>query len=166
MLTILLLTAAVAATAEGPLDPDRWSPETEIVLVSLVQGVNPHVALAVARAETGNIPEADGRRDRVVSQGNYGRFQVNCRAWKEALRLGSCDDLLDRHRNIRAGISILSYVQERRASSLTGAPWWVAHYNEGVLVGAAGERYARRVSFLMRRDHRRSRALYGGLRAW
>ncbi|HOU54072.1 MAG TPA: hypothetical protein PLQ97_09105 [Myxococcota bacterium] len=166
MLTILLLTAAVAAAAQGPLAPARWSPETEIVLVSLVQGVNPHVALAVARAETGNIPEAGGRRDRVVSQGNYGRFQVNCRAWKESLGLGSCDDLLDRHANIRAGITILAYVQQRRASSLTEPPWWVAHYNEGMLVGAVGERYARRVSYIMRRESRRSRALYGGQRAW
>jgi len=166
MLTILLLTAVVAAAAEGPLDPDRWSPETEIVLVSLVQGVNPHVALAVARAETGNIPEADGRRDRVVSKGNYGRFQVNCRTWKEPLGLESCDELLDRHRNIRAGITILAYVQQRRALSMTESPWWVAHYNEGVLVGAAGERYARRVSSLMRRESRRSRVIYGGLRAW
>lgn len=166
MLTILFWSALAAVAVLGPLNPEHWSPEAEIVAVSLVQGVNPHLALAVARAETGNIPETDGRRDRVISQGNYGRFQVNCRAWKEALGLNSCEELLDRRRNIRAGITILAYVQARRARSIHGPPDWVAHYNEGTVVSAVGERYARRVSYLMQREKRRSQARFRTLRAW
>lgn len=166
MLTSLLVSAVAAASLLGALKPADISPGAEIVLVSLVQGVNPHVALAVAQAETGNVRETGGLRDRVVSQGNYGRFQVNCHAWRRPMGLDGCQDLLDRHRNIRAGISVLAYVQSRQSRRLEGPADWVAHYNEGVLVSATGERYARRVNFLMRRHRQRAEERFGALKGW
>ncbi len=168
MVASALLPALIVQAALRLFDPAAMSPETEIVWVSLAQGVNPHLALAVAQAETGNIPEKDGRRNRVVSLGNYGRFQVNCRTWREILGLKSCEELLDRHLNIRAGISILAYVQKNRGARLEGPVGWVAHYNEGVLVssGGPGERYARRVNVLMRRRYQQAQKRFASFRGW
>lgn len=130
-----------------------WSPdpEEEVRFWSVVYGVDPAVALAVHDAESGQAPEPV--RDRVVSQGNYGRFQVRCTTWKTYFRLRECADLLDRHRNIRIGVRILRLFQDRFASgdgrrcrcSNGARHHWIAHYNEGLTVvpGGRGERYAR-----------------------
>jgi hypothetical protein len=148
--------------------PSTMSPESEIVLVSLARGVNPHLALAIAQAETGNIPEREGRRDQIVSKGNYGRFQINCTTWRRPMHLESCKPLLDRHLNIRAGIAVLAYVQAIRSLSLDGPADWVAHYNEGVVIsaGGPGERYAHRVKFLMRRQRVQAERRYKSFRSW
>jgi hypothetical protein len=168
MVASAIVPALVLQAALRLFDPSAIKPESEIVLVSLARGVNPHVALAVAQAETGNVPERDERRDRVVSKGNYGRFQVNCHTWREPMGLASCDQLLDRHVNIRAGISVLAYVQSARSAHLDGPTDWVAHYNEGVLVssGGPGERYARRVKYLMRRHRLLAEERYRSFRGW
>lgn len=148
--------------------PDLMTPTQEIVLMSVYKGVNPHLALAVAQTETGNVPEADGRRDAVVSLGNYGRFQVNCTTWQRPLGLDSCDRLKDRHVNIRAGLTILSHVAANHRARLSGPHRWVAHYNEGVVVqkGGRGERYARRVQFHMRRGLQESRRAFEAFLGW
>lgn len=168
MVASAILPALVLQAAVRLFDPSAMTPEAEIVWVSMARGVNPHVALAVAQAETGNIPSKDGRRDRVVSKGNYGRFQVNCRTWKEPMKLASCEELLDPHFNIRAGIAILAYVQAARGARLDGPTDWVAHYNEGVLVssGGPGERYARRVGFILRRQRLMAEERYRSYRGW
>lgn len=148
--------------------PDLLTPTQEIVLMSFFKGVNPHLALAVAQTETGNLSEADGTRDRIVSLGNYGRFQVNCKTWRDPLELDSCDRLLERHTNIRAGLTILSYVSASRRARPAGPHRWVAHYNEGTVVqeGGRGERYARRVEYHMRRWAKDSRRVFAPYRGW
>ncbi len=168
MVASAILPALVLQAALYLVDPSAISPEAEIVLVSVVRGVNPHVALAVAQAESGRIPEASGRRDRVVFKGNYGRFQVNCTTWKQPMGIASCRDLLKRLLNIRAGIAVLAYVQSFRRAHLQGSADWVAHYNEGSLVsaGGPGERYARRVNFLMRRYRHAAEERYRSFNGW
>lgn len=131
------------------------SPEAEIWATSLVKGVNPNVALAVHDTETGDIPEVDDQRDRIVSKGNYGRFQVNCTSWKKKLGLRRCRDMLDRHRNIQIGLYVLARFQARFAREdghgckcrRRVKHHWTAHYNEGLVVapGGRGERYGRKV---------------------
>lgn len=147
--------------------PETLSPDAEIVLVSLIRGVSPHLALAVAHIESGGLPEEGGARDRALYLGNYGRFQINCRAWKTIFKGRDCTELFDRHLNIRVGIAVLAYVQAvhgRRA----GPPLWVAHYNEGprLVPGGPGERYAQRVVARMRRMERRAMQVVAGWRGW
>ena len=168
MVASAIVPALFLQAALRLFDPSAVKPEAEIVWVSLARGVNPHVALAVAQAETGNLPEEGNRRDRVVSKGNYGRFQVNCHTWREPMGLESCERLLDRHVNIRAGIAVLAYVQAARSAHLDGPTDWVAHYNEGVLVssGGPGDRYARRVKVLMRRHRLLAEERYHSFRGW
>ncbi len=148
--------------------PDLLTPTQEIVLVSLYKGINPHIALAVSQTETGALSEEDGTRDTVISMGNYGRFQVNCGTWREPLVLDSCARLLERHTNIWAGLTILSYVSTNRRARPGGSHQWVAHYNEGTVVqkGGRGERYARRVDYHMRRWAKESRRVFDPIRGW
>jgi len=168
MVASAIVPALVMQVVLSLFDPSAMKPEAEIVWISLARGVNPHVALAVAQAETGNVSEHDDRRDRVVSKGNYGRFQVNCRTWRVPMGLASCDSFMDRHFNIRAGIAVLSYVQSARGATLDGPTDWVAHYNEGVLIssGGPGERYARKVKFLMRRLRLQAEDRYRAFNGW
>ncbi len=148
--------------------PDLLTPEQEIVLMAIYKGVNPHLALAVAQTESGRVPEADGERDRVVSLGNYGRFQVNCTTWRRPLGLESCERLQERHTNIWAGVTVLSYVSAHRWARPSGPHRWVAHYNEGTVVteGGRGERYARRVEYHMRRWAKASRLAARSFKGW
>ena len=148
--------------------PDLLTPTQEVVLMAVYKGINPHVALAVAQTETGDLPEDGGRRDRVIAQGNHGRFQVNCTTWQRPLGLDSCDPLLDRHTNIWAGLTILSHVAANHRARPAGPHRWVAHYNEGVVVqkGGRGERYARRVGFHVRRWQKASRAAFAPVLGW
>lgn len=142
------------------------APDDEVRFWSAVHGVGPEVALAVQEVESGRAPE--DRRDQVVSQGNYGRFQVRCTTWRPHFGLRECSDLLDRHRNIRIGVRILRKFQDRFASRdgrgcrcpNGSGHHWTAHYNEGVLVvpGGRGERYGRLVASRVRRMERLARA--------
>jgi len=143
-------------------DLSAMEPRTEIVLVSLLHGVNPHLALAVAEVESGGLPES--QRDRAYYRGNYGRFQINCTTWKGVFGLKDCTELFDRHLNIRAGVAILAHVQAVHGSR-RGQPYWVAHYNEGwqLQEDGPGVRYARRVVALLRRMERRA---YSAWRGW
>ena len=50
----------------------RVPADAEVVAVAAWYGVDPAVALAVAEAETGNVPAAE--RDSVLSLGNAGRM--------------------------------------------------------------------------------------------
>lgn len=132
------------------------SPEAEIWASSLVKGVDPTVALAVHDTESGDIPEVDDQRDRIVYKGNYGRFQVNCTSWKKKLGLRRCREMLDRHRNIQIGLYVLARFQARFAREdghgckcrRRVKHHWTAHYNEGLVVapGGRGERYGRKVA--------------------
>ncbi|MBM4395575.1 MAG: hypothetical protein FJ087_07790 [Deltaproteobacteria bacterium] len=148
-------------------DPSTLSPDAEIVAVSLIRGVNPHLALAVAHAESGGLSEKDGSRDRALYLGNYGRFQINCTTWKKVFGLNECRELWDRHLNIRIGIAVLAYVQAMHGWR-AGPPYWVAHYNEGVLLqpDGPGERYARKVVARMRRMERLAAAAAANWRGW
>jgi len=165
---LLTIPVLVAQAFLRLWSPDLLTPTQEIVLMSLYAGVNPHVALAVAQTETGDLSEEDGERDQVVSLGNYGRFQVNCGTWKRPLALDSCARLQERHTNIWAGLTILSHVSANHHARPAGPHRWVAHYNEGVVLaeGGRGTRYARRVAFHMRRWARESRQLYAPFKGW
>lgn len=149
------------------IPPDAISPEVEIVAWSLFYGVNPHIALAVAEVETGHLSDEGGRRDRVISRGNYGRFQIRCKTWKRIFQVKDCSAFLDRHLNIRAGVAILAYTKAlfaRKNDSLG----WVGHYNEGsyVTIGGRGERFARAVSIIMRRSQEAAIRRFGAWRGW
>ena len=148
--------------------PDMLTPEQEITLMAIYKGVNVNLAHAVAKVETGNIPEESGARDKVVSAGNYGRFQINCTTWKKPLKLDSCEDLLERHTNIWAGLTVLSYVSANRWAKPKGPHHWVAHYNAGVVVekGSRGERYANKVASYMRTWSKQSRRKFGQFKGW
>lgn len=142
------------------------TPDEEVRFWSLVYGVDPAVALAVQEVESGRAPEH--RRDLVVSQGNYGRFQVRCTTWGPYFGLRDCSELLDRHRNIRIGLRILRKFHDRFASRdghrcrcPNGAGHhWTAHYNEGAIVvpGGRGETYGQLVASRVRRMERLARA--------
>ncbi len=135
--------------------------DAEVVAVAAWYGVDPAVALAVAEVETGNVPAAE--RDSVVSKGNVGRTQVNATTWRRTFgysdRRAFVSALQNRHTNIRAGVSILRYIQDRRAAPDgtclcgTHAGSWAAHYNAGYVVapGSRGERYGLRVASKVRR---------------
>jgi soluble lytic murein transglycosylase-like protein len=125
--------------------------ELEIAAWAILHGVPADVALAVADQETGSI--APAKRDRVVSRGNYGRFQVNCTTWRKAFGLRTCAELIDRHTNIRIGAAVLAHCKSR---------WpriedYVAHYNCGSTINAAGRRYAGNVLDRIRRMHQSNR---------
>jgi hypothetical protein len=162
----------VALVAQACLrfgSPGEIPPEVEIVAWSLAYGVSPHVALAVAQAETGPLPERQGVRDRVISKGNYGRFQIRCRTWKRIFDLSDCRDFLDRHVNIRAGVAVLAYKQALfNGGRIGGPPTWVGHYNEGVLVtaGGNGERFTRAVIGNIRRARIASERRWGTFKGW
>jgi soluble lytic murein transglycosylase-like protein len=151
-------------------DPEDVPPDVEIVAWSFYYQVDPHVSLAVAGCESGSVPEADGSRDRVVSQGNYGRFQVRCKTWKNVFALAGCDRLLDRHTNIRIGVSILRRIQDTFAGrhAFSGDLAWVGHYNEGVVLtlGGPGQAYAQRVQARVRRSQILARRRFGNFRGW
>lgn len=133
----------------------------EIVAMSIYYGVNPHVALAVARIETGNVPE--DRKDSAVSKtGDVGRFQINKKTWCQKHRIGltgkECEQWLQvRSNNIKLGVSILARLQKKYANtdrSLTSCQCnghhsggWISHYNGGVVVqpDTRAERYGVRV---------------------
>lgn len=142
------------------------SPEVEIWATALLHGVDPTVALAIHDTESGDVPESGGLREKVVSKGNYGRFQVNCTSWKKKLGLRRCRELLDRHRNIHAGLYVLARFQGKFAHSdghrctcrRRVKHHWSAHYNEGIIVapGGRGERYGRKVASKIQRMHDRS----------
>lgn len=137
----------------------RVPADAEVVAVAAWYGVDPAVALAVAEVETGHVPAA--LRDVVVSKGNVGRTQVNATTWYRTFGYASRPEfvsaLQNRHTNIRAGVSILRYIQDRRAAPdgtclcNTHAGSWTAHYNEGGTVTAQGERYGLRVASKVRR---------------
>lgn len=141
------------------------TPEDEVRFWSVVHGVDPAVALAVQDVESGQAPAH--RRDQVVSQGNYGRFQVRCTTWGPVFGLRDCSELLDRHRNIRIGLRILRAFQDRFATRdgrgcrcpNGSGHHWTAHYNEGVTVapGGRGEKYGRLVASRVRRMERLAR---------
>ncbi len=148
---------------------DAVPPQVEIVAWSLIRGVDPHVALAVQAAETGGLDEPSGSRDRVISKGNYGRFQIRCKTWRQVFGHQDCDELLDRHANIRAGVAVLAYVQAIfNGGRLAGVPTWVGHYNEGNVVtpGGNGERFTRAVLGYMRRAQLLASRMYGSYRGW
>jgi hypothetical protein len=168
MTATVIIPAVALQLAFRLWTPDTISPETEIVLVSMVKGVDPHVALAVAKAETGRISEDDGQRDRIISQGNYGRFQVRCKTWQKPLGLDSCDDLLERHRNIWAGVTILAYVMVGRKARLGGPVDWVGHYNEGMVVNPEGQggRYIRRVKYHLRTSRKAAMRRFHEFKGW
>lgn len=137
----------------------RVPADAEVVAVAAWYGVDPAVALAVAECETGNEPPAT--RDVVVSKGNVGRTQVNATTWYRTFgyptRAAFVSALQNRHTNIRAGVSILRYIQDRRAAPDgtclcgTHAGSFAAHYNEGGTVTAKGEKYGLRVAAKVRR---------------
>ena len=132
----------------------RPGPSVEVVLWSIAYGVDPHLALAVEYAESGTPPES--MRDRLISKTHdYGRFQIHC----PSARNPDCSTLLDRHVNIRTGVAVVAAVQARFAVGASGVcrcgragHHWIAHYNTGSAMTAAGERYAQRVVWKMRRD--------------
>jgi soluble lytic murein transglycosylase-like protein len=151
----------VAATTLLLLALARVPADAEVVAVAAWYGVDPAVALAVAEAETGNVPAAE--RDSVVSLGNAGRFQVNGTQTFKVLgypdRATAMRALRTRHANIRAGVYLLRRWQDRFAAAdgtcLCGAHAgnFTAHYNAGnlVLPGSRGERYGLRVAAKVRR---------------
>lgn len=159
-----MMTAAVTLLS---LVVGGWAPtpDEEVRFWAAVHGVDPAIALAVHDVESGQAPES--RRDLVVSQGNYGRFQVRCTTWRPYFGLRACSDLLDRHRNIRLGVRILRLFQDRFASrngrgcrcSNPAGHHWIAHYNEGMTIvpGGRGERYGRLVASRARRLEKRAR---------
>lgn len=143
-------------------------PAREIGAWAALYGVPVVVALAVAETETGNVPEA--RRDRVVSRGNVGRYQINAIAWCPVLfpdltRAECVRRLQDRHTNIPAGVAILARFQARFSPGQTLASahrctcgrshlgGWTGHYNGGTLVnaGTRPERYGIKVLSKVRR---------------
>lgn len=167
MVSAATITAVALQALLRMWDPSTVSPEAEIIAVSLIRGVNPHLALAVAHAESGGLPEAGGQRDRAYNVGNYGRFQINCTTWKGVFGIRDCKELYDRRTNIRIGVAVLAYVQAVHGWR-RGTPWWVAHYNEGSLLqpGGPGERYARKVVARMRRMERLAARAAANWRGW
>jgi len=148
MVTLLLLLTV--------LMPKHIEPEQEVVFWSGVYGVDPRVALAVHEQESGGISEQGGKRDSIVSLGNIGRFQINCRTFRAMRRVKDCDHLKNRHINIIEGVRILAEVQSRFARGegcRCNGHYWVSHYNAGevVCVGSPAERYGRRVMARARR---------------
>lgn len=147
------------ATTIALLLLSRVPPSVEIAAVAAWYGVDPALAIAVADAETGNVPES--RRDSILSRtGDVGRMQVNVGTWHRTLGYRSpsaaARALRNRHTNIVAGVRILASFQARfggLTSCRCGGEHlggWVAHYNGGNRVepGSRGERYALRVAAL------------------
>ena len=140
-------------------------PEVEIAAVATLRGVPVNEAWAIHDTESGNVPEPlpNGgplrNRDNVVSQGNVGRFQVNCPTWKRLTGNTTCEPLTNRHVNILAGVTIMA---RWRAKCRTGKPpchrprstHWSCHYNQGYSCTGHGVRYAGRVVEKMRRKPR------------
>lgn len=137
--------------------------DAEIAFWSIIKGVDPHLAIAVSTAESGNVPEANGVRDRVISLGNYGRFQVQCSSWREKFGVQDCNEFLDHSFNIRAGVAVLSYIMAHRHITRRDPVDWVAHYNEGTVIspGGLGERFAKRVQYHLRKNKVRSQRMFG-----
>jgi len=150
--------------------PKHIAPEEEITFWSGVYGVDPRIALAVHEQESGGIVEKGGQRDSVVSLGNIGRFQINCKTYKAMRRTRDCYQLQNRHINIFEGVRILAEVQRRFARGercRCRGHYWVSHYNAGEIVfpGSFPERYGRRVMALARRmhlDRRLNHAFFAG----
>lgn len=151
----------VAATTLLLLALARVPADAEVVAVAAWYGVDPAVALAVAEAETGNVPAVE--RDSVLSLGNAGRMQVNATQTFRVLgypdRATAMRALRTRHANIRAGVYLLRRWQDRFAAADgtclcgTHAGSFAAHYNSGNVVkpGSRGERYGIRVAMKVRR---------------
>lgn len=128
----------------------------ELTAWAIYYGVSPAVVYAVARIETGNVPEA--RRDTVVSKtGDVGRLQINKSMWCPRLGMKGveCEQWLqNRSNNYSTGAAILARVQRKYSNgSLTSCRCngthtggWIAHYNGGVVVkeGSRAERYGNR----------------------
>lgn len=125
----------------------------EIRFWSALYGVDPTLARAVTYVES---REKDGL---ISPTGDYGRAQVNCHTWIKALRLESCEDLLDTHINAWAGVHVLARYQKRYANRDKTAcrcgqiprHHWVAHYNCGHVLKRRGLTYAGAVMHAMRR---------------
>jgi hypothetical protein len=138
------------------LMPKDIEPQEEVVFWSGVYEVDPKIALAVHELESGGISEDAGKRDSVVSLGNIGRFQINCRTFKAMRQTRDCKQLENRHLNIFEGVRILAQVQRRFARGdrcRCSGHSWVSHYNAGEVVcaGSPAERYGRRVVARARR---------------
>jgi hypothetical protein len=159
------LAALATQAVLGATHPGAIPPRAEIIAQSLVWGVDPHLALAVSQVESGSVPERDSLRDRVVYKGNYGRFQIRCHTWKPVLGLARCEDLFDRHVNIRTGVMVLAYMQAHFGTR-SGEPRWVGHYNEGNVVAEQGRRFASAVMAQLRRQRSESARVAGAFLGW
>jgi hypothetical protein len=117
------------------------TPEVQIRAVSHFFDVDPLVAIAISNAETGAYSEEI--RDSLISPtDDWGRFQINCRFWKNHFGLPSCEPFLNQHFNILSGIYILSRFQDKfKPKKLTRhkkckckkkkVHHWAIHYNSG-----------------------------------
>lgn len=146
----LLTIATLLALALPRVDLQAVPPEVEVGALAALLGVNPVVAVAVATVESGHL---SGRpRERVVSKGNVGVMQVNATEWARVThrpRPVVLPELQDRHKNIRAGVVVLTEAwaacgQQVACAAAVYNRGWRDHKDED------GVRYAERAMWAAR----------------
>jgi len=148
----LPIIAALAGLVWVQADPDR-----ELTAWAVLRGVDPAIAHAIARIETGNVPP--DRRDSAISRtGDVGRLQINAGFWCPKLgkdRVTCLEFLKNRRNNYALGTAIMARTRAKyggrgltdcRCGGSHGGGW-IAHYNGGHTVrkGSRAERYGMKV---------------------
>ena len=100
-------------------------------------GVDPFLAAAIAWRESGFSATAKSKT------GDCGFMQINQRFSEH-----SCEELMDLHTNIRAGVKAITYWRNRFGKR---DKLWICHYNSGNKCYRRSRNYAKRVLKTMKR---------------
>jgi len=107
VLTTLCVLASLLGCQHLPIE-GLTDLQSQIVHQARIQGVPPHIALAVAEQESRFKPTA-------MSKGNYGVMQIQLGTARRFGFAGGPKELLDPNTNIKYGIAVLAHCYKKYA---------------------------------------------------
>jgi len=107
VLTTLCVLASLLGCQHLPIE-GLTDLQSQIVHQARIQGVPPHIALAVAEQESRFKPTA-------MSKGNYGVMQIQLGTARRFGFAGAPKELLDPNTNIKYGIAVLAHCYKKYA---------------------------------------------------